>query len=124
MGFDTVKIKGVVHHVGATEEIGANGFAKRLLVVCDDPASQYPRYAAIEAKRGKMGDKTRLLDGLLKGEEVAAVCAPESRQWKDRWFTSLTLLALAVLNPPADGAAAQVPPPAEIAESSPDELPF
>lgn len=121
MGFDIVKIKGVVHHVGATEEIGANGFAKRLLVVCDDPASQYPRYAAIEAKRGKMGDKTRLLDGLLKGEEVAAVCAPESRQWKDRWFTSLTLLALTRSITPQATDAAQT---AEIAESDPGDLPF
>lgn len=135
---DILKTKGFVHFVGKTEEFGSGGFAKRLLVICDSPLRPRPDYAAFEAKRGRVRDRTALLDGLKQGDAVTVEFVPEAREWKDprtgatRWFASLALVGLARDGGGAEAAqttAPQTQGPAQAAtaaiqESDPGELPF
>lgn len=93
-----LKITGTVHEIMPIEEIGNKGFAKRKLVVCDDPTAEYPSYAAFEAKRSQKKDRTLLLDQFRRGDTVEVTFVPDAREWKDpktgktRWFASLVLI--------------------------------
>lgn len=130
-----LKLTGTVHEIMPTEVVGSKGFAKRTLVICDDPNAQYPSYAAFEAKRSQKKDRTLLLDQFRKGETVEVAFVPDARSWKDpktgktRWFASLVLIDV---NRVGGASAATVPAPAE-PEAAPeqgglgldvDDLPF
>ena len=61
--------KGFVHQVGQTVTF-PSGFAKRELVLVEDPNANYKDYAAFEFLKTKNRDNTTLLDGLRKGQAV------------------------------------------------------
>lgn len=131
---EMLKVTGTVHEIMPTEVVGSKGFAKRTLVICDDPNAQYPSYVAFEAKRSQKKDRTLLLDQFRKGETVEVAFVPDARPWRDpktgrtRWFASLVLIDVSRVGG-ADGAsAAPVPAPAEPEQGGlgldVDDMPF
>ena len=126
-----LKLTGTVHEIMPTEVVGNKGFAKRTLVICNDPKAQYPSYEAFEAKRGQKKDRTLLLDYFRVGERVEVTFVPDARPWQDpktgktRWFSSLVLIDISRV-----GGAVAGPAPAE-PEAAPeqgsldiDDMPF
>lgn len=110
------KIEGYVHHIGELEFFGTNGFAKRTLVIVDDPTSRYPNYAVFDATRTQRADHTKDIGSLRRGDKVEVGFTLSAREWKDpktgktRWFGSATVSSVKVFAI------------AEAEESSPDEL--
>lgn len=59
-----MEVTAVVKRVEATQEVGANGFKKRDLIVSTD--EQYPQTLSIQFVQ----DKVSLIDGLLANQKV------------------------------------------------------
>ena len=59
-----MELQGLVHLIGETEEIGTNGFTKRLLVV--ETQEQYKQTIPVDFIK----DKTSLLDNYVVGQEI------------------------------------------------------
>lgn len=127
-----LKITGTVHEIMPIEEIGNKGFAKRTLVVCDDPTAEYPSYAAFEAKRSQKKDRTLLLDQFRRGETVEVTFVPDAREWKDpktgktRWFGSLVLIDINRVGAaaPSDDRLGDTGPSEPEQGSFDDDMPF
>jgi len=77
-------VSGVVERVGDVEEVGSNGFTKRLLVI-EVEDGQYSQKIPVEALK----DKTSLFDGLNIGDNVTAYVNMRGSEWNDRVFLSL-----------------------------------
>jgi hypothetical protein len=117
--------KGFVHQVGQTVTF-PSGFAKRELVLVEDPNANYKDYAAFEFLKTKNRDNTTLLDGLRKGQAVTVkfcLSANESKKSPGSWFGSARGIEVA-----ADGGSqSEAPAPAEPEDdglADADGLPF
>lgn len=81
---------GVVEHLGAAETF-ASGFTKRLVVLADDPAEDYPHKVAVEFVKERISK----LDILTEGATAKVSFYPDARWWepkgggKGRWLVSL-----------------------------------
>ena len=122
-------ITGIVEWMGDEQVLGAKGFRKREIVLCDDPQKDYPDYTLIEFAK----EKCDLLADVRKGDEVTLEFFTEARWWepkdkskKGRWFGSLRGWSLKVSGAAepqeAETAQASAPQPAENGPG--DELPF
>lgn len=66
-----------------TEEVGANGFTKRTLVIETD--GQYPKKLAIDFVK----EKTALLDAIQIGQEVKVQINLSSNESNGKWFSQI-----------------------------------
>jgi hypothetical protein len=103
-------ITGVVHHIGQTEQVGGNGFTKRLLVVHN--GEQYDPLVPFEFKK----DKCSLLDSLRVGQSVTVHTNIGGREYNGKYYPSITGWKIEASAPPQNQSA----PPAE----DDTELPF
>lgn len=77
------EVIGKVILVGNTEEVGQNGFTKRMLVV--ESAEQYPQKLAIDFVK----DKTSILDNYKTGDEVKVSVNLRGTEYNGRYFVNL-----------------------------------
>lgn len=77
------EVIGKVILVGNTEEVGQNGFTKRMLVV--ESAEQYPQKLAIDFVK----DKTSILDNYKVGDEVKVSVNLRGTEYNGRYFVNL-----------------------------------
>lgn len=78
-----MKITGLVHRIGETEEIGNNGFTKRQLVV--ETQEQYKQTIPIDFVK----DKTSLLDGLVVGQRVEVSINVRGNEYNGKYYVNL-----------------------------------
>lgn len=78
-----MKITGLVHKIGETEEIGNNGFTKRQLVV--ETQEQYKQTVPIDFVK----DKTSLLDGLVVGQSVEVSINVRGNEYNGKYYVNL-----------------------------------
>ena len=76
-------VKGVVKVVNATEEVGAKGFKKRLVVV--ETQETYPQCIPIEFVQ----DKCSLLDGVQVGQEVEVHINLRGSEWNGKYYAQV-----------------------------------
>ncbi|QHB38654.1 hypothetical protein lillamy94_gp042 [Flavobacterium phage vB_FspS_lillamy9-4] len=77
------EVIGKVILVGNTEEVGQNGFTKRVIVV--ETAEQYPQKLAIDFVK----DKTSLLDKFKVGDNVSVGINLRGSEYNGRYFVNL-----------------------------------
>jgi hypothetical protein len=77
------EVIGKVILVGNTEEVGQNGFTKRVIVV--ETAEQYPQKLAIDFVK----DKTSLLDKFKVGDNVNVGVNLRGSEYNGRYFVNL-----------------------------------
>lgn len=78
-----MKITGKVIIVGQLENIGQNGFTKRLLVIEVD--GQYPQKIPIDFVK----DKTSLLDNISIGQTVTVSINLKGSESNGKWFSQI-----------------------------------
>ena len=78
-----MEVNGKVILVGNTEEVGQNGFTKRMVVV--ETAEQYPQKLAIDFVK----DKTSVLDGYKVGDNVSVSINLRGSEYNGRYFVNL-----------------------------------
>lgn len=78
-----MEVNGKVILVGNTEEVGQNGFTKRMVVV--ETAEQYPQKLAIDFVK----DKTSVLDGYKVGDNVSISINLRGSEYNGRYFVNL-----------------------------------
>ena len=78
-----MEVNGKVILVGNTEEVGQNGFTKRMLVV--ESSEQYPQKLAIDFVK----DKTSVLDGYKVGDNVSVSINLRGSEYNGRYFVNL-----------------------------------
>ena len=83
-----MEVVGIIKVLGATQEIGANGFKKREVVVTT--AEQYPQDIMIEFTQ----DKVDLLNEFMEGSSVTISINLRGREWinpqgEAKYFNSL-----------------------------------
>ena len=78
-----MEVNGKVILVGNTEEVGQNGFTKRIIVV--ETAEQYPQKLAIDFVK----DKTSLLDKFKVGDNVSVGVNLRGSEYNGRYFVNL-----------------------------------
>ena len=125
--------KGKVHEVGKLLTF-QSGFAKRSLVLVEDPNAQYKNYAVFDFLKTKNGDGTQELNRLVEGMTVEVkfyTQANESKKNPGSWFCSNRGVELKVVGEQVEIPTSQksVPPPAEPPASvsmddDPDDFPF
>lgn len=126
------ELQGRVHKIGDVQTI-KNDFTKREFVVQTD--EQYPQFVPFELIK----DKTSLIDGFKKGDQIKVSFDIRGREWQDRFFINLSAWRVERLGAPGpSGAAApqgeaqppastQAPTPPEIydpGDAAEDDLPF
>jgi hypothetical protein len=77
------EVIGKVIVLGNTEEVGQNGFTKRMLVV--ETAEQYSQKLAIDFVK----DKTTILDSYKVGDEVKVSVNLRGTEYNGRYFVNL-----------------------------------
>ena len=75
-----MEVKGKVVLIGQTENVGQNGFTKRLLVV--ETIEQYPQKLPIDFVK----DKTGLLDNIQIGQEVKVSINLRGSESNGKWY--------------------------------------
>lgn len=78
-----MEVNGKVILVGNTEEVGQNGFTKRMVVV--ETLEQYPQKLAIDFVK----DKTSVLDGYKVGDNVSVAINLRGSEYNGRYFVNL-----------------------------------
>ena len=78
-----MEVIGKVILVGNTEEVGQNGFTKRMVVV--ETAEQYPQKLAIDFVK----DKTSVLDSYKVGDNVNVSINLRGSEYNGRYFVNL-----------------------------------
>ena len=78
-----MEVIGKVILVGNTEEVGQNGFTKRMIVV--ETAEQYPQKLAIDFVK----DKTSVLDSYKVGDNVNVSINLRGSEYNGRYFVNL-----------------------------------
>ena len=78
-----MEVKGKVILVGNTEQVGQNGFTKRVIVV--ETAEQYPQKLAIDFVK----DKTSVLDSYKVGDNVNVSINLRGSEYNGRYFVNL-----------------------------------
>lgn len=117
-----MELKGIVHEVGATQQISET-FKKRDLIVQYAENPDYPEYIKLEA----LQDKVSLFDELRPGDEVEAYFNLRGRPWTDKqgktsYFNSLVIWRLAINT--ASAAPAYAAPQQATDPTEDDDLPF
>lgn len=125
--------KGKVHEVGKLQTF-QSGFAKRSLVLVEDPNAKYPNYAVFDFLKTKNGDGTLELNKLVEGMTVEVkfyTQANESKKTNGMWFCSNRGVEIKVVGEQVEIPTTRkpVPPPAEPPASvsmddMPDDMPF
>ena len=77
------EVIGKVIVLGNTEEVGQNGFTKRMLVV--ESSEQYPQKLAIDFVK----EKTSILDNYKVGDEVKVSVNLRGTEYNGRYFVNL-----------------------------------
>ena len=124
---------GKVHQIGKTQTFQP-GFAKRTLVLVDDPTAKYPNYAAFDFLKTKNGDGTMELNKLCEGMTVEVkfyIQANESKKYPGSWFCSNRAVGVEKIGEQTEllPTSRPVPHPAEppasvAADESIDDMPF
>lgn len=78
-----MEVIGKVIVLGNTEEVGQNGFTKRLIVV--ETNEQYPQKLAIDFVK----DKTSVLDSYKVGDNVSVSINLRGSEYNGRYFVNL-----------------------------------
>ncbi len=78
-----IEVIGKVIVLGNTEEVGQNGFTKRMLVV--ESSEQYPQKLAIDFVK----EKTSILDNYKVGDEVKVSVNLRGTEYNGRYFVNL-----------------------------------
>jgi hypothetical protein len=78
-----MEVKGKVKVVNATEEVGAKGFKKRLLVV--ETEETYPQSIPVEFVQ----DKCNLLDYIQVGQDVTVQINLRGSEYNGRYYVQL-----------------------------------
>lgn len=78
-----MNISGKVKVVNATEEVGAKGFKKRLLVV--ETQETYPQSIPIEFVQDKCG----LLDTIQTGQDVTVHINLRGSEWNGKYYAQI-----------------------------------
>ncbi len=78
-----MEVTGKVIVLGNTEEVGQNGFTKRMLVV--ESSEQYPQKLAIDFVK----EKTSILDNYKVGDEVKVSVNLRGTEYNGRYFVNL-----------------------------------
>lgn len=77
-----MEITGKIKVIGKTEEVGINGFTKRLLVVTT--SGDYPQDIPIDFVK----EKTELLNHYKPGEDVKVSINLRGNEYNDRFYLS------------------------------------
>lgn len=119
---NTATIVGTLAEITATENVGAKQTPKRMAIVVT--GGKYPETIAVEF----FGDAAiKDLDdaGLRAGDNVTIKCWVKGREYKGRYYTSLSAKRGGVTRSGGERAAASPPPPfADDSGPSLDDLPF
>lgn len=78
-----MEIKGVIHLIEETQEIGEKGFKKRLLVVKTE--SEYQNLVPIDFTK----DNVDLLDSFSEGDAVVVGVNIGGREWNGKYFAAI-----------------------------------
>ncbi len=78
-----MEIKGVIHLIEQTQEIGEKGFKKRLLVVKTE--SEYQNLVPIDFTK----DNVDLLDSFSEGDAVVVGVNIGGREWNGKYFAAI-----------------------------------
>jgi len=78
-----MELTGKVHVIGTTEEVGNNGFTKRLIVI--ETQEQYPQKLPIDFVK----DKTNLLDKFQEGQEVKISINLRGNEYNGKYYVNL-----------------------------------
>lgn len=78
-----MEVIGKVIVLGNTEEVGQNGFTKRVIVI--ETAEQYPQKIAVDFVK----DKCAILDNYKVGDEVKAFVNVRGSEYNGRYFVNL-----------------------------------
>ena len=111
-----MEVNGKVIIVGNTEEVGQNGFTKRMLVV--ETLEQYPQKLAIDFVK----DKTSVLDGYKVGDNVSVSINLRGSEYNGRYFVNLQGWKISKAEQSANNI--EVKEPVSVVADSDDDLPF
>lgn len=111
-----MEVKGKVIIVGNTEEVGQNGFTKRVIVV--ETAEQYPQKLAIDFVK----DKTSVLDGYKVGDNVSVAINLRGSEYNGRYFVNLQGWKISKAEQSANNI--EVKEPVSVVADSDDDMPF
>jgi len=75
-----MEINGTIKLIGKTEEVGTNGFTKRLLVVTTN--EQYPQHIPVDFVK----DKTSLLDNYNLGDAVVVGINLRGSEYNGKYY--------------------------------------
>jgi len=78
-----MELTGKVHVIGTTQEVGSNGFTKRLIVI--ETQEQYPQKLPIDFVQ----DKTNLLDKFQEGQEVKISINLRGNEHNGKYYVNL-----------------------------------
>lgn len=114
-----MKITGLVHKIGETEEVGASGFRKRDVVVVTE--EQYPQTISIQFVQ----DKCDMLNAYKIGDNVEVGVNLRGREWVDpqgvtKYFNTIQGWKIKKLEEQAQQPAQVQPAPSD----APNDLPF
>lgn len=110
-----MEVNGKVILVGNTEEVGQNGFTKRMVVV--ETAEQYPQKLAIDFVK----DKTSVLDGYKVGDNVSVSINLRGSEYNGRYFVNLQGWKISKTEQSANNI--EVKEPVSVV-AEPDDMPF
>ena len=112
-----MEVNGKVILVGNTEEVGQNGFTKRIVVV--ETAEQYPQKLAIDFVK----DKTSVLDSYKVGDNVSVAINLRGSEYNGRYFVNLQGWKISKAEQSANNIEVKEPV-SVVADSDDSELPF
>ena len=78
-----MEVKGTVHLIEQTQEVGNNGFKKRLIVVKTD--GEYPQFIPVDFVK----DKCAILDGYAVGQLVEISVNMRGNEYEGKYYLSL-----------------------------------
>jgi hypothetical protein len=78
-----MEVNGKIHLIGETEEVGNNGFTKRLIVIATE--EQYSQTIPIDFVK----DKTSLLDNFKVGETVKVSINMRGNEYNGKYYVNL-----------------------------------
>ncbi|MFM2203630.1 MAG: Flavobacterium phage vB FspS lillamy9 [Bacteroidota bacterium] len=78
-----MELKGKVHFISDTVEVGNNGFTKRQIVIATE--EQYVQYIPIDFVK----DKTSLLDKFTIGQEVEVSVNVRGSEYQGKYYVNL-----------------------------------
>ena len=102
-----MEVQGKIIEIGTTQEVGANGFTKRTLVI--ETQEQYP----VQIPMDFLKDKTSILDGYSIGEEVKVGINLRGSKSGDRWFLNCNGWRIEKTNGTTQAPATTTPPATE-----------